>query len=466
MRGDVHKAMSRNNSSRQAAVMNIRTRDLGGRATRAVKTFNRAESGVVGVTFGLMLVPMLLMVGVTIDYTRATKAKSQLQAALDSAVVAGATASSNNLTAAQSVFNSNKPASAQWSNINVSFNIDSTGITGTASLQYPAAFMKLLGVQTLNIAATSSSGFPSTSTTAGMGACIVTLGSNLSSSDNSLTLNGAPNWNLAGCNIVSNTSMNCNGHGGGANASMAVGSVSSCTNPASTSGWKDTYASRASNITTKCGNTNNSVNWTVGGTVPSDPDMMTISRSGYTEYHVCGDLNLSGTGNLPSNSIFIIENGNLNMGKDANVTAAQDAFILTGSNSANHEITFPTGQGQAATLNVEAPTSSSNPWQGIAVYVDPALTNGVSATWGVDEDQTWGPGANFAFDGVVYMPHTDLTLHGDTQSSAENCAMLVVNTFVADGAASINFTQSASGCATAGVATPGVTKFTPAALTK
>jgi Flp pilus assembly protein TadG len=446
--------------------MKTRTGYLWARTARIVKNFYRAESGVVGVTFGLMLVPMLLMVGVTVDYTRATKAKSQLQEALDSAVVAGATASSNNLSAAQSVFNSNKPASPQWSNVNVSFNISSTGITGTASLQYPAAFMKLLGVQTVNIGATSSAGFPSSSTTPGMGACLVTMGNNLPTSTYTLTLNGAPTWNLAGCNIISNTSMNCNGHGGGANASMAVGTVSSCTNPASTTGWGDTYASRASNITTKCGSLNNSVSWTAGGAVPSDPDLITVNQSSYTEYHVCGDLKLSGSGSLPSNAIYIIENGNLNVGKYANVTASQVAFILTGNNSSNHQITFPTGQGQAATLTVEAPTSSSNPWQGIAVYVDPALTNGVSTTWGVNEDDDWGPGATFGFDGVVYMPHTDLTLNGNTQSSAENCAMLVVNSFTANGTAVINFTQSASGCATAGVATPGITKMFPAALTK
>ncbi|WP_162009710.1 TadE/TadG family type IV pilus assembly protein [Methylocystis heyeri] len=430
------------------------------------RLFVRSQSGVVGVTFGIILIPMMLMLGVTIDYSRAARAKLQLQDALDSAVLAGASASSSNLAAAQSVFSSNTPNDGRWGNVNVTFNTSGAGITGTASIQLPVAFTRLLGLQSMNIAATSSAGFPSTTTAPGVGYCLVTLGANLSTTTYSLVLNGAPSWNLAGCNIVSNTSMNCNGHGGGANASVAVGSVSSCTHPGPTSGWIDTYASRASAITTVCGGANNAVNWTVGGAIPSDPDLVVVRKSSYTEYHVCGDLNLSGTGSLPSNSVFVIENGNLNVGKYANVTASQAAFVLTGSNSANHQITFPTGQGQAATLTVEAPTSASNPWQGIAVFVDPALTSGVSATWGVDEDDTWGPGATFGFDGVVYMPHTDLTLNGNTQSSAENCAMLVVNSFTANGTAVINFTQSASGCATAGVTTPGITTITPAALTK
>jgi Flp pilus assembly protein TadG len=436
------------------------------RIARGTRLFGRSQSGVVGVTFGLILIPMLLLLGVTIDYSRATRAKSQLQDALDSAVIAGASASSNNIAAAQRVFSSNTPNDGRWGNINISFNTSGAGITGTASIQLPVAFTRLLGLQNMNIAATSSAGFPSTTTTPGVGYCLVTLGANVSTTTYTLTLNGAPSWNLAGCNIVSNTSMNCNGHGGGASASVAVGSVSSCTNPGQTTGWVDTYASRASAIATVCGSLNNSVSWTAGGAVPTDPDLIAVNKSGYTEYHICGDLNLSGTGNLPPNSVFVIENGDLNVGKYANVTAMQATFVLTGNNSADHQITFPTGQGQAATLTVEAPTSSSNPWQGIAVFVDPALTNGVSATWGVDEDDTWGPGATFGFDGVVYMPHTDLTLNGNTQSSAENCAMLVVNSFTANGTAVINFTQSASGCATAGVATPGITTITAAALTR
>jgi hypothetical protein len=174
---------------------------------------------------------------------------------------------------------------------------------------------------------------------------------------------------------------------------------------------------------------------------------------------VCGDLNLSGTWSF-GNAVIVIENGSLNIQKNANVTFTNSTIVMTGDDAHNHYIVFPNGLGQQGTLNIEGTTTTSNPWYGIAMFADPAVHQNLASTWGTDWwywadfwEDAWGPGANFNFDGVVYLPNTDLTIHGNTQSSGEKCSKLIVNSLVADGAATINFSQSYGKCVSAGVTT-------------
>ena len=52
-------------------------------------SFARDTTGNVAVTFALLLLPAALAVGAGVDYSRANNIKASLQAALDSAVLAG-----------------------------------------------------------------------------------------------------------------------------------------------------------------------------------------------------------------------------------------------------------------------------------------------------------------------------------------------------------------------------------------
>src|SRR2546426_9928600 len=62
--------------------------------------------GSIATTFALALVPMVGLIGTAVDYSRANNIKAGLQAALDSALLAGARDSTANWTnAALNVFN-------------------------------------------------------------------------------------------------------------------------------------------------------------------------------------------------------------------------------------------------------------------------------------------------------------------------------------------------------------------------
>lgn len=164
----------------------------------------------------------------------------------------------------------------------------------------------------------------------------------------------------------------------------------------------------------------------------------------YVEYHVCGDLTLSGSGSLLSNStpaVVVIENGSLTLASKANVAANAVTFVLTGTNSSKiyHQIVFPNGKGQLATLTVEPPSAAADPWHGIAIYEDPSLTQNV--------DMDVGPGGSLDFDGVAYMPYSNVTFHGNMASGTNNCSKLIVDSMTINGSGTLTLAQSTSACA-------------------
>ena len=55
--------------------------------SQEVRRLRQDLSGAVAMIFGLAIVPLLLVMGVAVDFSRATSAKSRLQEASDAAVL-------------------------------------------------------------------------------------------------------------------------------------------------------------------------------------------------------------------------------------------------------------------------------------------------------------------------------------------------------------------------------------------
>jgi hypothetical protein len=179
----------------------------------------------------------------------------------------------------------------------------------------------------------------------------------------------------------SNTSIDCTGHGSGAAATIAAGLVSRCSNPQQYAKVvADIYSPLASNITPQCGLLRLNTTWIVG--VLPIGIKGPFSQNGYTVYHVCGDLTLSGSGYLlgdsapGSDSVVIIENGSLTLANNASINTARTTIVLTGSNAYASSINFPKGAGKVASLALSPSMSNTNPWQGVSLYQNPSLTNG------------------------------------------------------------------------------------------
>ena len=413
---------------------NMTTKSFLGELCTRLRSLRASERGNIAVIFALALVPLMMAMGIAVDYSRANETKGSVQATLDSALLAGAKdGSSTWTTIAANVFNSNLSSKA----VSVQppqFTKDGDLIyVGAASASVPTTLLGVIGIKSVAVTAHGQATAADADNS-----CILTLDKGQPKSHTSLSLNGAPVVNLSGCSIRSNTRMDCNGHDGNVTKSYASGVAVGCGKPTSNAPpVPDTFADLAKNITSVCGTARPGVTW-VPGAIPVGAGIKTVNKADFIEYHICGDLSVSGSGYLTGSApakdvIIVIENGSLIVGDKAAINTARTAIVFTGDNNWPAKIEFPNGAGMKATLSLSPPTSSSNPWQAVSLYLDPKLTK--------DVNNKWGPGAAFHADGLVYLGSSNVVTDGNTASANSKCTKFVMNSFVTNGSVRLDFTQ-------------------------
>ena len=115
-----------------------------------LKGFRRDDQGATAVVFGIFVLAVLGLVGLSLDSSRAYSVRSSLQAALDAAVLAAAPLSTEpdaDLTGvAQAFMNANWRDKLGVGAITVSVSKDSDGkVTGSASARVPTTISNVLG---------------------------------------------------------------------------------------------------------------------------------------------------------------------------------------------------------------------------------------------------------------------------------------------------------------------------------
>jgi Flp pilus assembly protein TadG len=134
------------------------------------RRFASAKGGNVAILFTFALLPLLAFVGAAIDYSRAAKARTSLQAALDSAaLMLSRDLSQGTITASdiptkadgyvKGLFTDNKDAALNG-NVTATYTLPSGGSTPTIQLamsgQIQTDFMRLAGFPNMNFNATST----------------------------------------------------------------------------------------------------------------------------------------------------------------------------------------------------------------------------------------------------------------------------------------------------------------------
>lgn len=132
-----------------------------------LRRFAGDQRANVAIMFGMSLFPLTLLIGMTIDYSRATWRQTQMNAAADSAVLAALTppmlsqSDQNLITRATNVFNAEVQSISGVNYVpsTLSVTIQDVGMTRTLTLSYQAAsqnaFAALIGKQTLTLSGTS-----------------------------------------------------------------------------------------------------------------------------------------------------------------------------------------------------------------------------------------------------------------------------------------------------------------------
>ena len=259
--------------------------------------------------------------------------------------------------------------------------------------------------------------------------CVLALAS--SGTSPALRTNGAPNADLSGCNVMSNTAATCTGSnlkadmGDAHGANSGCGVVSNSSVPTAT----DPYAALASNIPANGCGSYPQIPGKKGTPLPAS-NQVSGFQSWSGNVPKCGDVQLTGPVTIDTDSngaVLVIENGQLNTNGFTIQTSNGSALTIVFSGTAGAYIHAPTGGG---TLDVAAPTKG--PWSGVAVYQDPSLTQGVDVS-AAGNSPTWD------ITGLVYMPHASVTFSGAVNKSSNgfSCFVLVIDNLLVNGTGSI-----------------------------
>jgi hypothetical protein len=264
--------------------------------------------------------------------------------------------------------------------------------------------------------------------------CMVTL-----SPSGGLTGNGISKFNAGGCDLFSNGTATCNGHNGGFNESITVGTSNDCGTSQKTGAipLTDPYKNQlANNPPTGCTTISSP---TKGGT--------TLNPGGAACITITGNLTIpSGTTTIntasPGTVLLIKGGGNIALTGTLTTPGVSSGLtiIFTGTSG---KPGFITGSGA---LEFSAPESGT--WSGVSLFQDPSLTT--------QPDNITYSGSSPTFDitGLIYTPLADLQFSGainhDLRTGGNACIAFVAYTIQINGTGSI-FANPTSQCVAAGV---------------
>jgi Flp pilus assembly protein TadG len=413
---------------------------------KRIRAFLHNEDGASIVFIGLTMPALIGSLGLAAEVSYWRLHQRAMQNAADAAVIAAATNGSANYVAEARAVSTQYGFQDGTGQVSVAVTNPATA-TGcaancykvTVTDQVPLFLSQVIGYQGNSGAnnermSTLTASSVATSTTA-YAYCILALAG---SGKLGITSDGAASANLNGCNTMSNTSATCNGHNLNANVGNAHGTNNGCGNTqnSNVATASDAFAQLASKIpSNSCSTYPQEPTKKNSPALPASNQLSgTYTTSGVTM--LCGDQQLTADTTY-NNTVLVIENGML----DTN------GFTLHGSNvtlvfsgtSGNNYQHIPTGGG---TLDIAAPTTGT--WGGVAMYQDPALTQNVDIS-AAGNSPTWN------ISGLVYLPHSSVTLSGAVNKSAtgQACFEMVVDNITINGTGQIfaNNTQ----CAGAGL---------------
>lgn len=120
-----------------------------------LKRFIHNDTGAVAVLMGVLIVPLILSVGVAVDFANSHSARSTLQSIADAAALAGASTSTNKHAIAKAFFDQEVAARPQLAGATSRINLANGVVTVTGNHSVPTKFMKLAGFDEVAVQVTS-----------------------------------------------------------------------------------------------------------------------------------------------------------------------------------------------------------------------------------------------------------------------------------------------------------------------
>jgi hypothetical protein len=424
--------------------------------------------GNIAPIMALMLVPLIALVGVATEGSYWLLTQRSMQNAADASVLAAATSADATLDAGGAPRYAREAASVA-TQYGFTDDVANTVVTtvnavacpdGSGPLCYQVSISRNLGLSFVQLI-----GFSGDATADGRKAvsvlasaiaepatssapiCLLTL-----ASAKGLVSNGAPDVNLAGCFVFSDSTATCHGGNLGATYGGAVGTDSNCGNITRSNmpTVSDPYASLAANIPP------NTCGASASGYATTSPHLLSGSYTGaeLSQNVYCGNVALGGAVTVTAgNAVITVENGSFDLA-GATIETAPGAgltLIFTGSPVSGlspSSYMIDSGTGGSGVFNVAAPTAG--PWSGVSIYQDPSLPAGSQVDFNyAGNAPTWD------ITGLAYFPNANVQISGAVNKSGNgaNCFVFVSSTLTINGTGSI-FANPTSQCDLAGLVAP------------
>lgn len=375
------------------------------------KKFAQSQKGTSAVMFALSAPLLFLAVGVAVDYSHAVTEEQQMQAAVDAAVLAGATSAAsttqaNGLTVASNYFSSD----ISWSgpSAQFAFNADG-GLTGTATYSMPTLYSSFTGISSLSLQVTATAAAASFGTTNNV--CLLLLSTTVQ-----MLANGGTNIKAPNCEIdVASTTAN---PADTLNASVTIQSEKLClAAPKSSMLVNDqSYLTDYTVFTPSCATAANPF-------VGKLPAPTSTTCSGSTAYGgtysgtvtlspgvYCGGFNFnSGTTVTLQPGLYVIKGG---------------SWVVDGGSMTGSGVTFYFADTSliqfngGMTLTLSAPTTGT--YAGILMYEKDGLSE---SSWNYDNS------AAETLTGLIYLPSRDVTFNSTSNETTTGTFIANSGTF-------------------------------------
>jgi len=374
---------------------------------QTLQRFLRHDAGNLSILTALSIVPLMMGLGMAIDYSRALSAQTKLQAVLDSAVLAGAV--STNAGGRDAVAQAYLDHGATAENIKIvsaSWKTNDDGsYSGRATAELGTAFMRIVGFDNTPVTAATIVAVPKSTKKV----CILVLDP---SAGQSLLVNSGANVKGPDCEIhVSST----------ANPAMIMNSGSTL-DVARVCVKGSKIIQNGGTISKLELNCNTAANPFVGTLPKPSSATCTVSNVNYSGTNslspgvYCGNFNFNGSGTLNLKpGVYVFKNTRWNLNSGWKVNGTDVTFYFADSNS---YIQVNSG----VEINVTAPKSGD---YADILFAEPD---------GLSKSQfSINGSAGHKFEGLIYLPSRNVTFNSMSSVSSE-AITIVVNQMILNSA--------------------------------
>ena len=372
--------------------------------------FSYAEAGNIGILFALSMTPVMILTGMTTDYGLAVRSHSHLQNALDSAALAGAQGThlttNQRIEIAANIFETNTFKSKVLAGVIPEISVNKNGhVSVNAAVNVPTSFLKLARVHTIPISAKSSA-----TAVNPRPICLLALNKTM---DKAIEVGGTGSLQAIDCAVQANSTSDIAIYAQGSSTAEAAAFCSP-------GGYEGNNFSPTPKRCYSVEDPYKDMEWPVVGACNHN-NKRVRRHDGHVTLHpgtYCGGIHIGSRAEVTlSAGIYVMKDGDFDIGSHAEVSGSEVTIYLTGNN-----ISIDIHGG--ATVDLSAPTEGD--YTGFLFVQDPESNPG--------EVNTINGGGSIKMVGTLYFPTQGIRINGNGMLGINSPMMpIIADHFIVNG---------------------------------